>query len=163
MSEDRVDQIVESGQGVAPTPARPSVLFVCVKNGGKSQLAAALLRAAAGDAVEVFSAGTAPGTALNGEAVASAQEVGATMDGQTPKPIDAQILSRVDRVVVLGTEAQVSPVPGMRGTVETWETDEPSRRGIGGMERMRLVRDDIQVRVEALLAELTTTSGPFGH
>lgn len=137
---------------------RPSVLFVCVKNGGKSQIAAALMRQLAGNRVEVSSAGTAPGASLNAEAVEVVAEVGASMSGEQPKPIDPDLLSRVDRVVVLGSEAQVAPAPGMAGSIVTWETDEPSTRGIGGMERMRLVRDDIRVRVEDLLAELTASA-----
>lgn len=139
---------------------RPSVLFVCVKNGGKSQMAAALMRQIAGDAVEVHSAGTAPGSALNAESADAVAEVGASMAGEHPKPVDPQILTRVDRVVVLGAEARVDPVPGMRGRILTWETDEPSARGIEGMERMRLVRDDIAARVRDLLTELSTP-GPI--
>lgn len=133
----------------------PSVLFVCVKNGGKSQMAAALLRSLAGGAVEVHSAGTRPGDALNPESVASLAEVGADVVGEYPKPIDPGLVRRVDRVVVLGTEAQVDPVPEMVGSIEVWETDEPSRRGVVGMERMRLVRNDIAARVQILAADLT--------
>lgn len=138
---------------------RPSVLFVCVKNGGKSQIAAALMRQLAQGRVEVFSAGTAAGTSLNAEAAEAVVEVGASMDGEHPKPVDPEVLGRVDRVVVLGSEAHVEPPPGMAGSIVTWETDEPSTRGIGGMERMRLVRDDIRGRVQALLAELTASTG----
>lgn len=139
---------------------RPSVLFVCVKNGGKSQIAAALMRQLAEGRVEVFSAGTAAGMTLNAEAAEAVAEVGASMDGEHPKPIDPDVLGRVDRVVVLGSEAQVESTPGMAGSIVTWETDEPSTRGVGGMERMRLVRDDIRARVEGLLAELTASTGP---
>ncbi len=140
-------------------PGRPSVLFVCVKNGGKSQLAAAQMRQLAGEQVQVFSAGTAPGGQVNRESEQALAEVGASMEGEFPKPIDPSVLARVDRVVVLGSEATVEPVTGMVGTIETWDTDEPSTRGIGGMERMRLVRDDIAVRVEALFTELTAGQG----
>lgn len=133
---------------------RPSVLFVCVKNGGKSQMAGALMRLEAGDAVEVHTAGTKPGSALNSQSVESLAEVGADVDGEMPKPIDPSLLARVDRVVVLGSEAVVDRVPGMRAEIETWETDEPASRGIEGMERMRLVRDDIRERVSRLRSEL---------
>ncbi len=133
----------------------PSILFVCVKNGGKSQIAAALMRHQAGGAVQVFSAGTRPGTAMNEQAIVAVAEVGASMEGEHTKPIDNEVLRQVDRVVILGAEAQVAPVTGMWGRIETWETDEPSERGIGGMERMRLVRDDIAARVTDLLHELT--------
>lgn len=136
------------------TTKRPSVLFVCVKNGGKSQMAAALMERLAGDDVEVHSAGTAPGNAVNALSAEAVAEVGADMSGGTPKAIDPDLLARVDRVVVLGGEARVEPVEGMAGTIETWVTDEPSERGIEGVERMRLVRDDIDARVHALLADL---------
>ncbi|WP_068399648.1 arsenate-mycothiol transferase ArsC [Kribbia dieselivorans] len=142
-----------SGEPVSEN-ARPAVLFVCVKNGGKSQMAAALMRQRAGDTVEVHSAGTKPGSALNAQSEESVVEVGASMGREHPKPIDPEVLARVDRVIVLGSEATVDPVPGMRAAIETWETDEPSERGIEGMERMRLVRDDIATRVEALYGEL---------
>lgn len=138
---------------------KPSVLFVCVKNGGKSQMAAALARLHAGDAVDVYSAGTKPASSLNEESRASVEQVGASFDGEHPKAIDPEILRSVDRVVLVGGEAAVEPVEGMRGTIETWLTDEPSLRGIQGEERMTLVRDDIDARVRTLLAELIPAAG----
>lgn len=134
---------------------KPSVLFVCAKNGGKSQMAAALMDKHASGAVEVHSAGTRPGKAINALSAEVITEVGADMSHGTPKPIDPGLLRSVDRVVVLGDEARVKPVEGMAGTIETWQTDEPSERGIEGTERMRLVRDDIDTRVRQLLTELT--------
>lgn len=131
--------------------SRPSVLFVCVKNGGKSQMAAALMRWVAGDAVEVRSAGTKPGRGLNEASRASVEELGASFDGEFPKGIDPGWLDDVDRVVVVGTEAVVEHG---RAPMEVWDTDEPSLRGIEGEERMRLVRDDILARVRALALEL---------
>ncbi|RIK06414.1 MAG: phosphatase, partial [Acidobacteria bacterium] len=77
----------------------PSVLFVCVKNGGKSQMAAALMRKAAGDRIVVHSAGTAPGAALNALSVQVLEEVGAPVAGEYPKPVDPQLLTEVDLVV----------------------------------------------------------------
>ena len=136
---------------VGPTP---SVLFVCVKNGGKSQIAAALMRHHAGNTVEVHSAGTEPGASLNSLSAEVVAEVGADMAGERPTAIDPELLSRVDRVVVLGDEAQVVPADGMSARIETWNTDEPSERGIEGLDRMRLVRDDIDRRVRTLRAEL---------
>ncbi|MPV50972.1 low molecular weight phosphatase family protein [Pseudactinotalea sp. HY160] len=140
----------------APTP-QPAVLFVCVKNGGKSQMAAALMEHHAAGSVEVHSAGTRPGATINALSAEVIAEVGADMSGGRPKPIDPALLRRVDRVVILGDEAEVEPVPGMAGAIETWHTDEPSARGIEGIERMRLVRDDIDARVTALLAEFART------
>jgi arsenate-mycothiol transferase len=134
---------------------RPSVLFVCVKNGGKSQMAAGLMRAAAGDTVDVFSAGTRPGESLNAQSVEALLEMDVDIRDQRPQAIDPVLLASVDAVVVLGSEARVDAPVGV--TVETWETDEPSERGIEGMERMRLVRDDIASRVADLRTRLGQT------
>jgi arsenate-mycothiol transferase len=131
----------------------PSVLFVCSKNGGKSQLAAGLMRDLAGDKVAVYSAGTKPAKDLNPQAVESLTELGIDVAGEYPKPVTDEVLDTVDAVIVLGTEARLEPREGKR--FEVWETDEPSERGIEGMERMRLVRDDIKARVRALYTELT--------
>lgn len=135
---------------------RPAVLFVCKSNRGKSQMAEALLRRVAGDAVEIHSAGTQPavGKPPNAESVASLAEVGADMSGAVAEPVDDDLLRRADRVVVLGTAARLDPVDGMRADIEVWETDEPSERGIDGPERMALIRDDIDARVRRLWAEL---------
>jgi len=75
------------------------------------------------------------------------------MPDELPRAIDPGILARVDGVVVLGREALVAPVAGMAGTIQTWGMVEPSREGIEGMERMRLIRDDIAAPVEVLLAD----------
>ncbi|CAM3782261.1 arsenate-mycothiol transferase ArsC [Tsukamurella ocularis] len=131
----------------------PTVLFVCVKNGGKSQMAAGLMRDVAGDAVEVHSAGTRPGAAINALSAESLAEVGVDITGEIPTPIDPELLARVDLVVTLGREAVVDPPAGVM--LVNWDTDEPSERGIEGIERMRLVRDDIAARVVALAAELS--------
>ena len=132
---------------------KPSVLFVCVKNGGKSQMAAGLMRKVAGDRVVVHSAGTAPGSAINELSAQSLLEVGVDITGEHPKPIDPALLREVDLVVTLGREAHVEVPPGTG--LENWDTDEPSERGIEGIERMRLVRDDIATRVEELTEQLT--------
>ena len=134
----------------------PSVLFLCVKNGGKSQMAAALMRAAAGDHVEVHSAGTKPGTSVNAESEVSVLAVGASFAGEYPKAIDPDLLARVDRVVIIGAEAVLEPaaLAAVGNRLERWETDEPSLRGIGGAERMNLIRDDLDARVAALLGGL---------
>ena len=138
---------------MSETPKTPSVLFVCSKNGGKSQLAAGLMRDLAGEAVTVYSAGTKPGSSLNGQAVDSLNELGIEITGEYPKAVTDEVLDAVDAVIILGTEAKLEPQEGTR--FEVWDTDEPSERGIEGMERMRLVRDDIKARVEQLHAELT--------
>src|SRR5699024_7124992 len=123
----------------------PRVLFVCVKNGGKSQMAAGLMSDIADVAIHVLPGCTEPRTALNELSVESLAELGIDISAGTPKPITADDLAAADSVVTLGREATVE-VP--EGTVlENWDTDEPSERGIEGIERMRLVRDDIKERV----------------
>ncbi|MFC3961547.1 arsenate-mycothiol transferase ArsC [Nocardia jiangsuensis] len=135
----------------------PTVLFICVRNSGKSQMAAALLRRAGPGPVRVHSAGTDPGTVLNPLSVQVLEEVGADVEGEHPKPVDPAIAATADRIVVLGREAHLDPPPGV--TVEVWDTDEPSHRGIDGIERMRLIRDDIATRVRTLLAEFAHLKG----
>jgi arsenate-mycothiol transferase len=135
------------------SPKTPAVLFVCSKNGGKSQLAAGLMNQIAGGSVTVYSAGTKPGKSLNPQAVESLTELGIDITGEYPKPVTEEVLDTVDAVIVLGNEAKLEPHEGTR--FEVWETDEPSERGIEGMERMRLVRDDIKARVQKLYTELT--------
>lgn len=133
-------------------PTRPTVVFVCQSNAGKSQMAEALLRQVVGEEVEIHSCGTRPGTAINEESAVSLAEIGADMSGGVPKGVDPELLARADRVVILGENAQLEPGTGVEA--ERWVTDEPSTRGIHGQERMRLVRDDIRRRVEALAADI---------
>ncbi len=134
------------------TTKTPSVLFVCSKNGGKSQLAAGLMNQLANGTVTVHSAGTKPAESLNPQSVESLAELGIDISGEHPKPVTEDALEAADVVIVLGTEAKVEPREGQR--LEFWNTDEPSERGIEGMERMSLVRDDIKARVQKLYAEL---------
>jgi arsenate-mycothiol transferase len=135
---------------------KPSVLFVCVKNSGKSQMAAGLMRQIAGDEVDVYSAGTKPGTAINALSAESLSEIGVDITDEHPKPIDPELIQDVDVVVTLGREARVDPVAGPR--FENWDTDEPSERGIDGIDRMRLIRDDIAARVRLLAEQLHHTT-----
>ncbi len=135
-------------------PTRPSVLFVCVKSGGKSQMAAGLMRRIAGDAIDVHSAGTKPGTAVNQLSAQSLTEVGVDITSEKPTRITDAAIRSADVVVTLGREAHVEPVEGT--DFENWDTDEPSERGIDGVVRMRLVRDDIARRVDDLYRRLTS-------
>jgi len=131
---------------------RPTVLFVCVKNGGKSQMAAGLMRHAVRDAVRVTSAGTQAGRAVNPLSAQSLQELDIDITEAVPQPITDELVRAATVVVTLGRDAWVDPVPGPR--FESWDTDEPSERGIDGIERMRLVRDDIAARVETLARQM---------
>lgn len=123
------------------------MLFVCVKNAGKSQMAAALARQRYGQSIRVRSAGTRPGRHLNEESVNALEEVEADTADEHPKPLDPRMLAEADLVIILGSEAQVDT-----GTTPTqrWITDEPSTRGIHGKQRMRLVRDDISTHITHL-------------
>ena len=135
---------------------KPAVLFVCVKNAGKSQMAAGLMRKAAGDTVDVYSAGTRPGDEVNALSAEVLREVGIDITDQKPKPVDPDLIRNVDLVITLGREARVDSVAGTR--LENWSTDEPSERGIEGIERMRLVRDDIAARVVELTSRLESNA-----
>jgi len=135
---------------------QPSVLFICVKNGGKSQMAAGLMAKRAGGTVTVESAGTKPGSAVNGLSAEVLAEVGVDITGNTPKPVTEAMVQAADVVVTLGREAHLDEVPGT--VFENWDTDEPSSRGIDGIERMRLVRDDITRRVDDLTDRLMASN-----
>lgn len=134
---------------------KPSVLFVCVHNAGKSQMAAALMRAKAGESVTVLSGGTHPGDALNEPARLAAAELGAPMDGEYPKEISNEVFMGVDRIVILGNEAKLERRDGMRGTIETWLTPEPGPEAGDKLAQTRIVRDDIARRIDGLYNELT--------
>ncbi|WP_219816170.1 low molecular weight phosphatase family protein [Arthrobacter sp. B1805] len=133
---------------------KPSVLFVCVKNGGKSQMAAGLMDKVAGDSVTTASAGSKPGSAVNDLSAQVLAEIGVDISQNVPRQITVEDQKKADLVVILGSEAQVDEVEGT--LYERWETDEPSDRGIDGIERMRLVRDDILDRVTTLHTTLST-------
>ena len=144
----------ELTQTKSPSSA-PSVLFVCVHNAGKSQMAAALMRAKAGNSVIVYSGGTHPGDELNEPARVAAAELGATMEGEYPKVIADEVFMSVDRIVILGNEAKLETVEGMRGSIETWLTPEPGVEVGDKLAQTRIVRDDIATRIDKLLIELT--------
>lgn len=125
-----------------------TILFVCKKNSGKSQMAAAVMRKTAGEGVRVLSGGTHPGTDLNTESVEALEARGYSVEGEYPKPVTAETLAEVDAVIVLGNEAQLEVPEGVR--FERWNTVEPSEQGIGGSQRMNLILDDIEERVARL-------------
>jgi protein-tyrosine-phosphatase len=133
----------------------PSVLFVCVHNAGKSQMAAALMRAKAGDKVTMLSGGTHYGDNLNREAQLAVAELGVSMDGEYPKGVTDEVFMSVDRIVILGNEAKLAPRAGMVGTIETWLTPEPGLEAGDKLAQTRIVRDDIVKRVDKLFEELT--------
>lgn len=128
---------------------KPSVLFVCVHNAGRSQMAAGWVRVLAGDRVEVRSAGSMPADQINPVAVAAMQEVGVDITAEQPKVLTTEAVQASDAVITMGC-GDVCPVfPGKR--YEDWELEDPAGQGI---ESVRPIRDEIKGRVEALLAEL---------
>ena len=134
---------------------KPTVLFVCVHNAGRSQMAAGYLRAFAGDRVEVLSAGSAPKGSLNPVAVAAMAEEGIDIAGNTPKVLTVDAVRQSDVVVTMGCGDSCPVFPGKR--YEDWELDDPAGQGI---EAVRPIRDEIRGRVERLISELDLARAP---
>ena len=128
---------------------RPSVLFVCVHNAGRSQMAAAYLHHLGAGRIEVRSAGSAPGDQVNPAAVAAMAEEGIDISTQTPKVLNTESVQASDVVVTMGCGDACPIFPGKR--YEDWELEDPAGKGI---EVVRRVRDDIRGRVQNLIAEL---------
>jgi arsenate reductase len=128
---------------------RAAVLFVCVHNAGRSQMAAGYLRHLAGDRIEVRSAGSAPGETVNPVAVAAMREEGIDLTGALPRKLTTEAVGLSDVVVTMGCGDECPYVPGRR--YEDWTVDDPAGQGI---EAVRVIRDDIRARVEALVADL---------
>lgn len=128
---------------------RPSVLFVCIHNAGRSQMAAGWLTALAGDRVEVRSAGTAPGDRVNPVAVQAMAEVGIDITDEFPKPWTDEIVRAADVVITMGCGDACPLYPGKR--YEDWSLDDPAGQDV---DSVRLIRDEIRERVEALMASL---------
>ena len=127
----------------------PRVLFVCVHNAGRSQMAAGWLRHLAGDRIEVRSAGSAPASTINPVAVEAMAEVGIDIATQSPKVLTPDAVETSDVVVTMGCGDACPFYPGTR--YEDWQLDDPAGQGI---ESVRPIRDEIRRRVEVLVAEL---------
>ncbi len=132
-----------------PTSARPSVLFVCIHNAGRSQMAAGFLSALAGDAIEVRSAGSAPADAVNPAAVAAMAEVGIDISRQSPKILTADAVQASDVVITMGCGDTCPIFPGK--SYRDWVLEDPAGKGVAAV---RPIRDQIKARVEDLIAEL---------
>jgi arsenate reductase len=131
------------------TTSKPSVLFVCVHNAGRSQMAAGFLRHFAGDDVEVRSAGSAPADQINPVAVQAMAEVGIDITDQKPKILTPEASEASSVVITMGCGDVCPYFPGQ--THLDWELDDPAGQGI---DAVRPIRDEIRKRVEALVAEL---------
>jgi arsenate reductase len=133
---------------------KPTVLFVCVHNAGRSQMAAGWLRHLAGDTVDVRSAGSDPADRINPVAVEAMREAGIDITGHLPKPLDVDDARSAAVINTMGCGDACPTVPG--GRHEDWPLDDPAGRDL---PTVRAIRDDIRGRVENLLAELATEAG----
>ncbi len=136
-------------QNNPPGAPPPSVLFLCVHNAGRSQMAAGWLRKLAGDRIGVFSGGSNPGAEINKAAVAAMNEVGIDISSETPKPWTDAIVRAADVVVTMGCGDTCPVFPGKR--YEDWELTDPAGQPL---DVVRVVRDDIRDRVVGLMASL---------
>jgi arsenate reductase len=131
---------------------KPAVLFLCVHNAGRSQMAAGWLRRLAGDTVDVFSGGTDPGLETNKTAIAAMAEVGIDIAGEYPQPWTDEIARAADVIVSMGCGDACPIFPGKR--YEDWPLTDPSGQPI---ETVREIRDEIRSRVEELMTSLALT------
>ena len=128
---------------------KPSVLFVCVHNAGRSQMAAGFLTHLAGDSIEVRSAGSAPADQINPAAVAAMAELGIDISDQTPKILTYDAVETSDVVITMGCGDACPIFPGKR--YENWELPDPAGQGL---DAVRPIRDDIEERIHRLLTDL---------
>lgn len=136
----------------ASTSGRPTVLFVCVHNAGRSQMAAGYLQHLAGDRIAVRSAGSQPADQINPVAVEAMAEEGIDIAGNQPRVLSEDAVQDSDVVVTMGCGDECPYFPGKR--YEDWVLDDPAGQGIDSVRR---IRDDIRGRVETLIAELAPT------
>ena len=132
------------------TEHRPTILFLCVHNAGRSQMAAAFARAMGGDDVVVLSAGSAPGERLNPAVVDAMAERGLDITSESPTRLTEEMGLAADVIVTMGCGDECPYYPGKR--YDDWELDDPAGQGL---EVFRPIRDEIERRVAALVAELT--------
>jgi arsenate reductase (thioredoxin) len=135
---------------------RPSVMFVCIHNAGRSQMAAALLTHLAGDGIEVRSAGTEPADQINPAAVAAMAELGIDITAEVPKVVTPDAVEASDVVITMGCGDTCPYFPGV--SYRDWKLDDPADQPL---DTVRAIRDDIAERIRALIAELLpTTNAP---
>ena len=130
----------------------PEVLFVCVHNAGRSQIAAALLEREAGDRVRVLSAGSEPVDQLNPAVVEAMEELGIDISAERPKKLEDGMVRESDVVITMGCGDACPIYPGKR--YEDWELEDPAGKDL---ETVRGIRDEIAGRIDALVADLTPT------
>ncbi len=133
-----------------PTSEKASVLFVCVHNAGRSQMAAAFLATLSNGGIEVRSAGSEPAETVNPAAVEAMHEVGIDMSAEIPKILTTAAVRASDVVITMGCGDTCPIFPGKR--YEDWELEDPAGQGV---DAVRPIRDEIRSRIEALIASLT--------
>ncbi|MGA7203838.1 MAG: arsenate reductase ArsC [Specibacter sp.] len=138
--------------GTTGATKKPSVLFVCVHNAGRSQMAAAYLTALSSGAIEVRSAGSAPAESVNPDAVAAMSEERIDMSTEIPKVLTTEAVKESDVVITMGCGDTCPIFPGKR--YEDWELEDPAGQGV---DAVRPIRDDIKGRIQTLIAELLPT------
>jgi len=135
--------------GESMTQDKPSVLFVCVHNAGRSQMAAAYLTHLAGDRVEVRSAGSAPADTVNPAVVEALAEEGIDISAEVPKVLTTEAVKESDVVITMGCGDACPIFPGKR--YEDWKLDDPAGQGVAAV---RPIRDEIRARIEELIADI---------
>ena len=130
--------------------APPEVLFVCVHNAGRSQMAAGLLKLRAGGRIEVRSAGSSPGDEINPAAIEAMEEIGVDLSDEFPKPLTDDAVRAADVVITMGCGDACALYPGKR--YEDWELEDPAGKDLPTVRR---IRDEIDARVQRLVSELT--------
>jgi protein-tyrosine-phosphatase len=128
---------------------KKTIMFVCVHNAGRSQMAAGFMRELGADRVEVLSAGSAPKDSINPIAVEAMLELGIDIANQRPKVLTPEAVQQSDVVITMGCGDACPYYPGKR--YEDWKLDDPAGQGI---EPVRIIRDEIKARVETLLSEI---------
>ena len=136
-----------------PPQEVPEVLFVCVHNAGRSQMAAGLLNQLAGGRVQVRTAGSDPATRINPAAVGAMDEVGVDLSREFPKALTDEVVKAADVVITMGCGDACPIYPGKR--YEDWELEDPAGKDL---ETVRRIRDEIAERVRTLLSEVLSTS-----
>jgi arsenate reductase (thioredoxin) len=151
---DRLDPVTDttstrpSAEGMVDND-QPEVLFVCVHNAGRSQMAAGLLKLRSEGRIQVRSAGSSPEDEINPNAVLALQEVGVDMSEAFPKPLTDEVVRAADVVITMGCGDACPIYPGKK--YEDWELDDPAGQDL---EAVRRIRDEIDARVQTLIAEL---------
>ncbi len=150
------ERLTAAAQAAGSIPkTMPEVLFVCVHNAGRSQMAAALLDARSQGKVHVRSAGSAPSSAINRDVITAMSEVGLDLSKEFPKPMTDDVVRAADVVITMGCGDACPIYPGKR--YEDWDVDDPAGKDL---EAVRRIRDDIATRVDRLIVDLTSARQP---